>query len=105
MRQEKITPEPAQIGPIPLICQETNIYHPANASDSIPLICQLTITSGLAQFSLVLPLKWLPQAFNTFANPYTQIPPIRVKQDITHYYYSSICQDLGQQFELYRQSI
>ena len=42
-RQQTMTPKPAQIGSIPLICQESIIPHPANTLGSTPLIRQPTI--------------------------------------------------------------
>ena len=36
---------------------------------------------------------------------YTNIAYKSIKQNITHYYYSSIYNDLGQKFELHKESI
>lgn len=54
MRSEKITPEFAQIGLIPPICQKIITLHLANAFDSISLICQQTIILKSTQIGLIL---------------------------------------------------
>ena len=70
-RQQTFTPEPPKITP-----------DPANAFDSIPPIRQPTITPGPAQIDSVLPADLPQQPFNASANPYTQIPPIRVPNEM-----------------------
>lgn len=54
------------------------ISNPANTFGLIPLIYQLIITSILTQIDIILFANLPQQFFNTFANSYVQILPIKV---------------------------
>ncbi len=72
------TPPPPNFTPVPPHVTS----HPVNALGSTPPICQPTITPGPAHINSVLPPEWPQQAFNASANPYTQIPPIKVPNEM-----------------------
>ena len=73
---------PAQIGLVPLMRQETITPYPTNAFGLLFPIHQPTITPGPAQTGSTLPANLPQQLFNTYINFYTQIPPIRVPNEI-----------------------
>lgn len=81
-KQEKITPAPAHISSIPPIHQETIIFDLTNTFDLTTPICQPTITPIPTQFGFVSPPDWPQQAFNAYRNPYIQIPPIKVLNEM-----------------------
>ena len=59
IRQLTITPRPAQIGSISVICQELITLHLANAFSLTTSIRQLTITPRPAQIGSIPPPNWL----------------------------------------------
>lgn len=73
-----MTFKPAQMGSILPIHQEIITLHLANAFGFTFSIYQPTIIPGPAQISSILPANLLQQPFNTSANLYTQISPIRM---------------------------
>lgn len=81
-RQQRMTPGPAQVGSVPPMHQETITPHPANTLGSTSPIHQPTITPGPAQIGSVPPPDWPQQAFSAYENPYTQIPPIKVSNEM-----------------------
>ena len=72
-QQQSFTPAPVPIHVTP---------DPANSFGSTLPIHQPTITSGPAQIGSIPPADLPQQPFNASANPYTQIPPIRVPNEI-----------------------
>ena len=77
-KQQSFTPAPVNVTPIP-----PNVTPgPANAFGSTSPIHQPTITPGPAQIGSTLPADLPQQPFNAYANPYTQIPPIRMPNEM-----------------------
>ena len=82
IHQPTITPGPAQISSIPLMRQETITFYLVNILSLTPPICQPTITPGPTQIGLIPSQDWPQQVFNSYTNPYTQIPPIKMPNKI-----------------------